>query len=353
MYFSPGRLHSIRVRSSLDCSFCSLDKNGAHIHSIHCSKGGFYPGSWGKPYLFSVCSARAWWFLFKSVDHWEKCILSWELSICSWKASHSCAFYIFIFLLVCFSLLFLDCFILAYSEALPLFWFLGRIVLGLRLPISFLLLENKYVSLYIIRPHTRFFQDAYNIWDVVFCVVFRHGVPSLYGGSFPSLREDWLPQRCQWKHHCYGAPQSAGKNTVVWVTPALALYLIHLTCWTCKYESLWKRLTWEYILLVWATYSSYSLCAYCLLLFQDCDWEPLNPGDPMFQTFDGKTIHYQGSGAVYPTFINEAAYYEKQQAFVTTRRETLVASAIRKAWKRLREANGDHEYLLATATICV
>uniref|UniRef100_A0A669ECN7 Aspartoacylase n=1 Tax=Oreochromis niloticus TaxID=8128 RepID=A0A669ECN7_ORENI len=58
---------------------------------------------------------------------------------------------------------------------------------------------------------------------------------------------------------------------------------------------------------------------------QDCDWEPLNPGDPMFQTFDGKTIHYQGSGTVYPTFINEAAYYEKQQAFITTRRETLVA----------------------------
>uniref|UniRef100_A0A8C5ET96 Aspartoacylase n=1 Tax=Gouania willdenowi TaxID=441366 RepID=A0A8C5ET96_GOUWI len=52
---------------------------------------------------------------------------------------------------------------------------------------------------------------------------------------------------------------------------------------------------------------------------QDCDWEPLNPGDPMFQTFDGKTIHYQGSGTVYPTFINEAAYYEKQQAFALQR----------------------------------
>ncbi|XP_072302694.1 aspartoacylase [Eucyclogobius newberryi] len=63
---------------------------------------------------------------------------------------------------------------------------------------------------------------------------------------------------------------------------------------------------------------------------QDCDWEPLNPGDPMFQTFDGKTIHYQGPGTVYPTFINEAAYYEKQQAFVTTKRETLVASAVKK-----------------------
>ncbi|XP_068600750.1 aspartoacylase [Brachionichthys hirsutus] len=64
---------------------------------------------------------------------------------------------------------------------------------------------------------------------------------------------------------------------------------------------------------------------------QDCDWEPLNPGDPMFQTFEGKTISYQGPGTVYPTFINEAAYYEKRQAFVTTRRKTLVASAIRRA----------------------
>lgn len=77
--------------------------------------------------------------------------------------------------------------------------------------------------------------------------------------------------------------------------------------------------------------SFFSQVVHCLLLFQDCDWEPLNPGDPMFQTFDGKTIYYQGPGTVYPTFINEAAYYEKQQAFVTTRRETLVASALRKA----------------------
>ncbi|XP_030648706.1 aspartoacylase [Chanos chanos] len=64
---------------------------------------------------------------------------------------------------------------------------------------------------------------------------------------------------------------------------------------------------------------------------QDCDWEPLNPGDPMFQTFDGRAVPYQGSSPVYPTFINEAAYYEKQQAFVITRREMLAATAIRKS----------------------
>lgn len=107
---------------------------------------------------------------------------------------------------------------------------------------------------------------------------------------------------------------------------------------------------WECIILVWATYSNYG---HCLLLFQDCDWEPLNPGDPMFQTFDGKTIYYQGPGTVYPTFINEAAYYEKQQAFVTTRRETLVASAIRKAWKLVCEANSGHEYVSHSNDLCI
>ncbi|XP_057210140.1 aspartoacylase isoform X5 [Triplophysa rosa] len=63
---------------------------------------------------------------------------------------------------------------------------------------------------------------------------------------------------------------------------------------------------------------------------QDCDWEPLNRGDPMFLTFDGRTIPYEGASTVYPTFINEAAYYEKQQAFMTTCREILTGNALRK-----------------------
>ncbi|KAJ8275763.1 hypothetical protein COCON_G00075150 [Conger conger] len=62
---------------------------------------------------------------------------------------------------------------------------------------------------------------------------------------------------------------------------------------------------------------------------QDCDWEPLNRGDPMFQTFDGRTIEYEGGHTVYPAFINEAAYYEKHQAFTLTRRESLTANGIK------------------------
>nr|XP_060624346.1 aspartoacylase isoform X2 [Anolis sagrei ordinatus] len=62
---------------------------------------------------------------------------------------------------------------------------------------------------------------------------------------------------------------------------------------------------------------------------QDQDWQPLNPGDPMFVTLGGKTIPYDGEGTVYPAFVNEAAYYEKQQAFVKTVKVKLSAHGLR------------------------
>nr|AAI59076.1 LOC733935 protein [Xenopus tropicalis] len=62
---------------------------------------------------------------------------------------------------------------------------------------------------------------------------------------------------------------------------------------------------------------------------QDQDWKELKPGDPMFLTLDGRMIVYEGDCIVYPTFINEAAYYEKNQAFTTTQKMTLCAQAIR------------------------
>ncbi|XP_077996227.1 aspartoacylase-like [Glandiceps talaboti] len=48
---------------------------------------------------------------------------------------------------------------------------------------------------------------------------------------------------------------------------------------------------------------------------QGQDWQPLKPGDPMFLTFQGETICYQGNQTIYPAFINEASYYEKHLAF--------------------------------------
>ncbi|KAK9412579.1 aspartoacylase [Crotalus adamanteus] len=61
---------------------------------------------------------------------------------------------------------------------------------------------------------------------------------------------------------------------------------------------------------------------------QDRDWWPLNPGDPMFLTLEGRTIAYDGEVTVYPTFVNEAAYYEKQQAFIKTVKVKLNAKGL-------------------------
>ncbi|MBG1267411.1 aspartoacylase [Nostoc sp. WHI] len=51
------------------------------------------------------------------------------------------------------------------------------------------------------------------------------------------------------------------------------------------------------------------------------DYEPLNPGDPIFVTFAGKDILYEGASTVYPIFINEAAYYEKGIAMYLTQKQ--------------------------------
>ncbi|MUG93230.1 aspartoacylase [Scytonema sp. UIC 10036] len=51
------------------------------------------------------------------------------------------------------------------------------------------------------------------------------------------------------------------------------------------------------------------------------DYQPLNPGEPMFLTFDGQAIPYKGQSTVYPVFINEAAYYEKGIAMCLTQKQ--------------------------------
>jgi len=44
---------------------------------------------------------------------------------------------------------------------------------------------------------------------------------------------------------------------------------------------------------------------------QDSDYQPIEPGDPLFITLDGETLVYQGSRTLYGAFINEAAYYDE------------------------------------------
>jgi aspartoacylase len=41
------------------------------------------------------------------------------------------------------------------------------------------------------------------------------------------------------------------------------------------------------------------------------DYESIYPGRPIFITFEGREIFYEGGSIVYPVFVNEAAYYEK------------------------------------------
>ncbi|MEH1943301.1 MAG: aspartoacylase [Nostoc sp.] len=56
---------------------------------------------------------------------------------------------------------------------------------------------------------------------------------------------------------------------------------------------------------------------------QDKDYQALNPGDPMFLDFEGKTILYEGVSTVWPIFINEAAYYEKGIAMCFTKKQQI------------------------------
>ncbi|MBE8987016.1 aspartoacylase [Nostoc sp. LEGE 12450] len=56
---------------------------------------------------------------------------------------------------------------------------------------------------------------------------------------------------------------------------------------------------------------------------QDKDYQALNPGDPMFITFDNKTIVYEGESTVWPIFINEAAYYEQGIAMCLTQKQQI------------------------------
>jgi aspartoacylase len=58
-----------------------------------------------------------------------------------------------------------------------------------------------------------------------------------------------------------------------------------------------------------------------LLQFQD--YQPLYPDAPMFLTFTGETICYQGESTVFPIFINEAAYHEKGIAMTLTEKQHL------------------------------
>ncbi len=53
------------------------------------------------------------------------------------------------------------------------------------------------------------------------------------------------------------------------------------------------------------------------------DFNALAPGSPLFQTFAGEAILYEGTETVYPTFINEAAYYDNNLAMSLCAKATI------------------------------
>ncbi|KAG9335972.1 hypothetical protein JZ751_003371 [Albula glossodonta] len=52
---------------------------------------------------------------------------------------------------------------------------------------------------------------------------------------------------------------------------------------------------------------------------QDQDFCLLKPGDPIFLSFSGESVVYEGGEPLYPVFVNESSYYEKGTAFTLTR----------------------------------
>ena len=55
----------------------------------------------------------------------------------------------------------------------------------------------------------------------------------------------------------------------------------------------------------------------------DKPYPTLNPGDPLFVTFKGDVIPYDGDRPAIAGFVNEAAYYDKKQALYLMRKETV------------------------------
>jgi aspartoacylase len=60
---------------------------------------------------------------------------------------------------------------------------------------------------------------------------------------------------------------------------------------------------------------------------QDNDYTRIEKGDPLFISLDGEIITYDKDEAIYPLFVNEAAYYEKGFAMCLARKRKIELEA--------------------------
>uniref|UniRef100_A0A8C7Z4F3 N-acyl-aromatic-L-amino acid amidohydrolase n=1 Tax=Oryzias sinensis TaxID=183150 RepID=A0A8C7Z4F3_9TELE len=72
---------------------------------------------------------------------------------------------------------------------------------------------------------------------------------------------------------------------------------------------------------------------------QDRDFCLLRPHDPVFQTFSGETLRYEGGEPLYALFINECSYYEKGIALSLARKRRLAVPGIRAQTEEEEQAD--------------
>ena len=53
------------------------------------------------------------------------------------------------------------------------------------------------------------------------------------------------------------------------------------------------------------------------------DWNPIKKGDPLFMDVAGNTQIYTGEDTIWPVFIGEVAYKEKNIAMSYTKKEVI------------------------------
>ena len=56
------------------------------------------------------------------------------------------------------------------------------------------------------------------------------------------------------------------------------------------------------------------------------DWKPIKKDDPLFIDMDGNTKTYTGKDTIWPVFIGEVAYKEKNIAMSFTKKEVVSIS---------------------------
>jgi len=56
------------------------------------------------------------------------------------------------------------------------------------------------------------------------------------------------------------------------------------------------------------------------------DWKPTKKGDPLFLDIEGNTLRYLGQDIIWPVFIGEVAYKEKNIAMSFTKKEVICSS---------------------------